>query len=83
MWTMRLTVVAWMFLGLAFQVGFAQIANSGPAFVCVVLGCGGGPREDNLSGYMLWPAGKPEEAIVLDPGTLTVGIRKAAELGNL
>jgi len=49
----------------------------------VVLGCGGGPREDNVSSYMLFPSGAPEEAVALDGGTLTVGIRRADELGNL
>ena len=52
-------------------------------FSCVVLGAGGGPREDDISGYMLWPAGLPGEAIFLDAGTLTAGIRKADEMGNL
>jgi 3',5'-cyclic-nucleotide phosphodiesterase len=49
----------------------------------VVLGCGGGPREDNISGYMLFPSDAPEEAIALDAGSLTTGIRRADELGNL
>jgi len=49
----------------------------------VILGCGGGPREDNVSGYMLFPSEDPDEAIALDAGTLTVGIRRADELGNL
>jgi cAMP phosphodiesterase len=49
----------------------------------VIFGCGGGPREDNVSGYMLFPSGAPAEAIALDAGTLTVGIRRADELGNL
>ena len=49
----------------------------------VVLGCGGGPREDNVSGYMLFPSDAPTEAVALDAGTLTVGIRRADELGNL
>jgi len=49
----------------------------------VVLGCGGGPREDNVSSYMLFPSDTPDEAIALDAGTLTVGIRRADELGNL
>lgn len=82
----QLAVVAWLVFGLVLGVGFAQSASVepfGPAFVCIVLGSGGGPREDNVSGYMLWPVGKAEEAIILDPGTLTVGIRKADELGNL
>ena len=49
----------------------------------VVLGCGGGPREDNVSSYMLFPSDAPDEAVALDAGTLTVGIRRADELGNL
>ncbi len=58
-------------------------ANEFTGFSCVVLGAGGGPREDDVSGYMLWPAGLPEEAVFLDAGTLTAGIRKADEMGNL
>lgn len=53
------------------------------AFSVIVLGSGGGPREDDISGYMIWPTGFPEEAIVFDPGVLTLGIRRADELGNL
>jgi len=49
----------------------------------VVLGSGGGPREDNVSSYMLFPSDAPAEAIALDAGTLAVGIRRADELGNL
>ena len=49
----------------------------------VVLGSGGGPREDNVSSYMLFPSDAPDEAVALDAGTLTVGIRRADELGNL
>jgi 3',5'-cyclic-nucleotide phosphodiesterase len=49
----------------------------------VVLGSGGGPREDNVSSYMLFPSDAPAEAVALDAGTLTVGIRRADELGNL
>lgn len=52
-------------------------------FVAIVLGAGGGPREDDVSGYMVWPAGKTEDAIFFDPGVLTVGIRKADQMGNL
>jgi 3',5'-cyclic-nucleotide phosphodiesterase len=52
-------------------------------FSVVVLGCGGGPQEDNLSGYMAWPTGLSEEAVFLDAGTLTIGIREAMGLGNL
>jgi 3',5'-cyclic-nucleotide phosphodiesterase len=49
----------------------------------VVLGSGGGPREDNVSSYMLFPSHAPSEAVALDAGTLTAGIRRADELGNL
>lgn len=73
-------------VALSFSLVLVLGASSAPTeatFFSVVLGSGGGPREDNVSGYMLWPAGKPEEAIVLDPGVLTVGIRRADELGNL
>jgi len=49
----------------------------------VVLGCGGGPREDNVSGYMLFPPDAPHESIALDAGSLTTGIRRADDLGNL
>lgn len=49
----------------------------------VVLGSGGGPREDNVSSYMLFPSDAPTESIALDAGSLTVGIRRADELGNL
>lgn len=52
-------------------------------FSLVVLGSRGGPRIDDVSGFMIWPVEKPEEAIVFDPGVLTVGIRKADEKNNL
>ena len=73
-----LLIIGALFIG---AIAFAQEADV--RFFSVVLGCGGGPREDNVSGYMLWPAGSTEEAVFLDAGTLTVGIRKAEELGNL
>jgi len=52
-------------------------------FSAVVLGAGGGPREDDVSSYMLFPSDAPGQAIALDAGSLTTGIRRADERGNL
>lgn len=51
-------------------------------FQIVVMGCTGGPREGNLSGYLLSPL-KQNEWIALDAGTLLEGIDKALEKKNL
>ena len=45
-------------------------------FVSVVLGAGGGLREDNLSAYLLAPADS-QDFIALDAGTLLAGLRRA------
>ena len=45
-------------------------------FVSVVLGAGGGLREDNLSAYLLAPADS-HDFIALDAGTLMAGLHKA------
>lgn len=42
-------------------------------FQIVVLGCTGGPREGNLSSYLVSPASH-NEWICLDAGTLLMGI---------
>ncbi len=47
-----------------------------PAFQIVVLGCSGGPREDNLSGYLCSPL-ETQEWISLDAGSLLEGIECA------
>ena len=52
------------------------------AFQVVVLGCTGGPRENNLSGYLLSPL-EGQEWIALDAGSLLVGIDKALEKNSL
>lgn len=52
------------------------------AFQIVVLGCTGGPKESNLSGYLLSPL-QTSEWIALDAGTLLVGIERALEKGSL
>lgn len=70
-------------LGMTFTLSAHQAIPGEEEFIAVVLGSGGGPREDDVSGFMVWPGGKPEEAIFFDPGVLTVGIRKADEMGNL
>lgn len=44
-----------------------------PAFHVIVLGCQGGPREGNLSGYLIAPIGV-SQFLALDAGTLLEGI---------
>ncbi len=52
-----------------------------PAFVAVVLGAGGGPGQDDLSAYLLAPAGS-SDFVALDAGTLLAGIRTAWAAGS-
>jgi 3',5'-cyclic-nucleotide phosphodiesterase len=52
------------------------------AFELVVLGCTGGPRENNLSGYLLSPMGS-DEWITLDAGSLLGGIDLALKKNSL
>lgn len=52
-----------------------------PAFVAVVLGAGGGPGQDDLSAYLLAPAGS-SDFVCLDAGTLLAGIRIAHARGS-
>jgi 3',5'-cyclic-nucleotide phosphodiesterase len=51
-------------------------------FQVIVLGCTGGPREANVSGYLLSPLAE-QEWIALDAGTLLGGIDRALEKNNL
>lgn len=51
-------------------------------FQIVVLGCTGGPRENNLSGYLISPL-KQEEWLALDAGSLLGGIDLALEYKSL
>lgn len=51
-------------------------------FQIVVLGCSGGPRENNLSGYLISPL-NTQQWIVLDAGSLLAGLDKALEKDNL
>ena len=64
---------------------FAHAPNStngsSPKFATIVLGNTGGPREDNLSSYLLAPKGE-DNFVALDAGTLLVGISKARKMGN-
>lgn len=55
-------------------------AWSSVAFDVVVLGSGGGLAEDNLSAFLLFPAGR-HEGIALDAGSLHSGIRAAVRAG--
>jgi len=52
-------------------------------FHVVVLGCYGGPRESNLSGYLAYPTADPEQLIALDAGTLLRGLDVAQERNSL
>ena len=52
------------------------------AFQIVVLGCSGGPRENNISGYLISPLSS-QQWIVLDAGSLLGGIDKALAKDNL
>ncbi len=54
----------------------------GEAFQVVILGCTGGPKEGNLSGYIVSPA-THNEWIALDAGTLLSGIDRAIEKNSL
>jgi 3',5'-cyclic-nucleotide phosphodiesterase len=47
-----------------------------PAFTTVVLGAAGGLTEDNLSSYLLAPAGETG-FVAIDAGTLRAGVRRA------
>lgn len=51
-------------------------------FRIIVLGCTGGPREANLSGYLLYPISDPDQLIALDAGTLLNGIDIAYAKGS-
>ena len=57
-------------------------APAAARFVAIVLGAGGGPSQDDLSAYLLAPAGALD-FVALDTGTLLPGIRKAHAMGSL
>lgn len=61
-------------------LSWAQPGSSG-GFQCIVLGSGGGIRENNLSAYLLAPE-KSNDFICLDAGTVYSGIEQAVKLGN-
>ncbi len=50
------------------------------SFKVIVLGCTGGPKENNLSGYLLSPT-QTNEFIALDAGTLLSAIERAYDKG--
>ncbi|MFZ0565539.1 MAG: 3',5'-cyclic-nucleotide phosphodiesterase [Chlamydiales bacterium] len=52
------------------------------SFQIVVMGCTGGPKENNISGYLFSPIDR-NEWIALDAGTLLSGIERALEKKNL
>ena len=51
------------------------------AFQVIVLGCSGGPKEDNLSSYLIAPI-HSNDFIALDAGSLLSGIDKAYKKGS-
>jgi cAMP phosphodiesterase len=55
----------------------------GDGFRLIVLGCRGGPREENLSSYLIYPKGRTDQAFTFDGGTLLAGLTKAQHQGNL
>lgn len=69
------------------QVAGACAAPTAPGrlpaahFVAIALGAGGGPGQDDLSAYLLAPAGS-SDYVALDAGTLLAGIRKAWHAGS-
>ncbi len=73
-----LLVAALLLAGCA--AGAAGAADP-PAFVAVVLGAGGGPGQDDLSAYLLAPAGSAD-FVSLDAGTGLAGIRAARAHGS-
>ncbi len=52
-------------------------------FRIIVLGCTGGPKENSLSGYLLYPLCDPDQLIAFDAGTMLAGIEVAYSRGNL
>ncbi|NGX60798.1 MAG: hypothetical protein K940chlam9_00268 [Chlamydiae bacterium] len=54
----------------------------GNTFEVIVLGCNGGPKETNLSGYLLGPLGT-DEYLAFDAGSLLEGIEIAIKKGSL
>jgi 3',5'-cyclic-nucleotide phosphodiesterase len=60
---------------------FTSISGIGASFNVVVLGAHGGPKENNLSGYLLAPEGV-HDYIALDAGTLLHGIDLASQKGS-
>jgi len=57
------------------------LGQTGSRLVAIVLGAGGGPGQDDLSAYLLAPAGSAD-FVCLDAGTLLAGIRLARARGS-
>lgn len=76
----RLVALAALTLGGALLAGTAARAATPPAFDVVVLGAAGGLAEDDLTSFLVFPAGGAA-GIALDAGTLHAGIRTALAKG--
>jgi 3',5'-cyclic-nucleotide phosphodiesterase len=70
---MRNTLVVFICLLAVFASSLAE-----ESFQVIVLGCGGGPRENNVSGYLIAPSNS-FDFLALDAGVLLFGIEKAYE----
>lgn len=76
---LQLALKKHVFLGQFLFLFLASISlYSQEHFEVVVLGCGGGPIENNLSGYLIAPKGS-NSYVALDAGTLLAGIMIAEE----
>jgi cAMP phosphodiesterase len=84
--TMKMLVKQFMFFSflttalIVVQFTFGQTGSSA-SFKCVVLGSGGGIKENNLSAYLL-AAHHSGDFICLDAGTVYTGIEEAVKMGN-
>ncbi len=75
--SISVTFISLRSLILCLFLGFQSLIGS-QAFEVVVLGAYGGPKESNLSGYLLAPKGA-DGFIALDAGSLLHGIDLAAK----
>ncbi len=65
----RRLLVATVALAVCLAGATPGAGQGAPAFVAIVLGAGGGPGQDDLSAYLLAPAGSTDY-VALDAGTL-------------
>jgi 3',5'-cyclic-nucleotide phosphodiesterase len=71
----------WIIFSLILNISFLNSNLQGQTFKTIVLGSGGGIKEDNLSAYLIAP-GHSNDFICLDAGTVYSGIDEAVKAGN-